>query len=1418
MSTQRWSTVRRSGGQLFGDHTLGLKAKKVNFSAIKWSTFRLTKTNDVPDPSNSDPDIYRLRLPCEVLTYELTGITTADAGDGHYFAVTKLSGLKLSDYYPADSETPVEVELIAYHQLLDRAKPRKRLVEHTRALFFKDTLDGPLPLGDLNARALHYESYTLALTTELLTTIFGDKLTPDVSAALADKRASGYLSGDLAARFGDNTTGQYWICSGMAGFNADAAQHFYLPERYTDPFGNLTLLDYDPRDLYIRSSTDALGNRSEVKVFDCRVLAPSQLQDINGNLSEVRFDVLGMPTVMAVSGKNGEGDTLGGFDDATLNPELATLIGFFVTDEYSPAQAKRFLGNATARYLYSFGETEEQLADGTTVIHWGQHPACACGIVREQHAAQQPDSPVQSGFEYSDGSGNVLAKKVQAEAKLPNGPLRWIASGKTILNNKGKPVKQYEPYFSAPSAGHRYEEPQEIGVTPIIYYDAAGRVIRTESPDGSFSRVEFSPWHVKSFDANDTVLESRWYRERLTAAERGVPLYEPGATAVVIAEAQAAEAIATTALTPKKRAARLARDHANTPTEIILDSLGREVIAIAHNRTNRVNEKYVTFSKLDAEGKPLWVQDARRNRVMQYVTPPLPAGVHPFNDPQNLTPHDVAPCYDIAGNLLFQHSMDAGERWMLNDAAGKPLFAWNSRGFRSRVEYDALHRPTGLFISVAGKTTLAGTPRNDALPPEPEVLVEKRVYGENHPDASANLRGKPYRVYDSAGVATSARYDFKGNLLTSNRRFARDYTTVPNWTALASLANLSQITAAAEPLLEVTPPLITQTTYDALNRPTTVTTPDGSVYQPGFNDANLLERVDVRLPGAATAKSFVTNIDYDAKGQRILIAYGNGATTGYEYDPFTFRLIGLQTTRPANPDATASLLFKNPTVVQDLRYTYDPAGNITRIEDAALRTRPQAGAACDYAYDALYRLTAASGREHSGQTDFALSPADSSRRDYPFVGQRIHPNDLQGLGGYVERYTYDAVGNIMQLVHYAGSDLDQPGQTRWQRHYQYALDSNRLLATSLPGDPDNLPDYVAAGGYSARYNYDAHGNMASMPHLPLMRWDFRDQLSASSQQVVNDGTPETTYYVYDAAGQRARKVTERQAGAGQTPTRKNERLYLGGYEVYREYSGGAAALERQTLHIMDDSRSRIALVETITAPAAAPRVRYQLGNHLSSASVELDGDGALIGYEEYHPYGTSAFQAGRSAAEVSLKRYRYTGKERDEETGFSYHGTRYYAGWLGRWASCDPASLIDGINLYRYVSDNPVGLIDPNGMYGLKDFNKDLGRVNWALGIITGPIQGPIPAIVSAVTSKATEAITGKSAPKEGEPGEALSGLQRVEAGTDAVIAATPVGSLHAASKAAGRAIGDALVGKTSKVEAIKRGDPTGIAAKESFA
>jgi RHS repeat-associated protein len=132
---------------------------------------------------------------------------------------------------------------------------------------------------------------------------------------------------------------------------------------------------------------------------------------------------------------------------------------------------------------------------------------------------------------------------------------------------------------------------------------------------------------------------------------------------------------------------------------------------------------------------------------------------------------------------------------------------------------------------------------------------------------------------------------------------------------------------------------------------------------------------------------------------------------------------------------------------------------------------------------------------------------------------------------------------------------------------------------------------------------------------------------------------------------------------------------------------------------MDDVQ-RIALIETRTQGndgSPAQLIRFQLGNHLGSAAVEIDDAVQIISYEEYFPYGSTSYQAVDAAREVPLKRYRYTGKERDEETGLSYHGARYYAPWLGRWTSCDPAGIADGLNIYRYVSNNPINLVDPTG-------------------------------------------------------------------------------------------------------------------------
>ena len=84
-------------------------------------------------------------------------------------------------------------------------------------------------------------------------------------------------------------------------------------------------------------------------------------------------------------------------------------------------------------------------------------------------------------------------------------------------------------------------------------------------------------------------------------------------------------------------------------------------------------------------------------------------------------------------------------------------------------------------------------------------------------------------------------------------------------------------------------------------------------------------------------------------------------------------------------------------------------------------------------------------------------------------------------------------------------------------------------------------------------------------------------------------------------------------------------------------------------------------------------------------------------YEEFHPFGTSSYSAANSAIDVSAKRYRYIGKERDEETGLYSMGARYYACWLGRWTRPDSAGLVDGPGRYSYARNNPVRLSDPGG-------------------------------------------------------------------------------------------------------------------------
>ena len=121
----------------------------------------------------------------------------------------------------------------------------------------------------------------------------------------------------------------------------------------------------------------------------------------------------------------------------------------------------------------------------------------------------------------------------------------------------------------------------------------------------------------------------------------------------------------------------------------------------------------------------------------------------------------------------------------------------------------------------------------------------------------------------------------------------------------------------------------------------------------------------------STLTKAIEETRYDAKGKAEFIRYGNQTVTSYTYDPRTFRLVRLTTTRPPSPISKTLPRLMDPGVLQDLSYTYDATGNITEIRDNAYEpaffNNQQVDAVSRHSYDALYRLIESTGRECSSE-------------------------------------------------------------------------------------------------------------------------------------------------------------------------------------------------------------------------------------------------------------------------------------------------------------------------------------------------------------------------------------------------------------------------------------------------------------------
>ena len=604
-------------------------------------------TNAIDDPAR--PDAYRAPAPSETLTHELTGFDPV-APDAQRFSYAEW----VADDFARIDGAPA----IGYEEAADPAVPQKRLIERMRTVYRTDDLTDLLPLGVLEPLALPGESLRLAFTAGLLTRIYGARVDDPTLVEC------GFVRGD------DPTT--WWIPSGRVFYSpgqadtpadelAFAQRHFFAAHRTRDPFGNSASTRSDPYVLLTLESTDAVGNRT-IAEHDYRVLQPFRLTDPNGNRAEVAFDTLGFVAGSAVSGKATEtlGDSLAGFA-ANLSPEQR--LGF-LADPLS--QAAPLLGTATTRIVYDLERFQRE-----------QQPVCVSMLTRETHVSDALPADglkVQLSLSYSDGFGREIQKKIPAEpgTVVDGGPVvspRWVGSGWTIFNNKGKPVKQFEPFFDD---SHAFRFDQRVGVSSTLCYDPIERVVATLRPDHTWEKVVFDPWQEATWDVNDTVLIDKpnddpdvggffagldqsaylptWYGAResgeLGAAEQSAALK----TAV----------------------------HAATPSIAHADALARPFLTIAHNRFERdgasvIDEVHTMRVVLDIESNQREVVDADDRVVMRYD-------------------------FDMLGTRVRSTSMDAGERWLLSDVTGQPVLAWNSRDQRLRTTYDTL-APAGRLLS-----------------------------------------------------------------------------------------------------------------------------------------------------------------------------------------------------------------------------------------------------------------------------------------------------------------------------------------------------------------------------------------------------------------------------------------------------------------------------------------------------------------------------------------------------------------------------------------------------------------------------------------------------------------------------------------------------------------------------------------------
>ncbi|PRQ02174.1 RHS Repeat protein [Enhygromyxa salina] len=851
-----------------------------------------------------------------------------------------------------------------------------------------DDLSDPLSQGTVESRALPYDSDTMAMTDAQRSAVFGSLTGAPTNTELQTEGK--YVLASSA----------WWVRTGHPTYNASK---FYAVTSVDDPYGNSYSTTYDSHSLLVVSSSNPLSE-TVTAAHDYRVLGLWQVTDPNGNRTQVEHDVLGLVVKSAVLGKVGDSD------------------GDTLSDPTSTVEYDLFEWKNNAKPNWTKTRTRETHADvNTRWLEQRSYFSGAGGVLMVKAQARPGLAPER------DGNGELVFVNDVLQHEDTSPELRWVGNGRVVHDNKGNVIKAYEPYYSSTPDYEDEDELVEQGVTALNHYDPLGRLIRTDLPNGTYSKVEFTPWKQTSWDPNDTVLDSDWYAERI-----GYGGNDDG-------------------LLAEKRAAELAADHDGTPAVVHLDVLGRPFLSVAHNiDINEDDEYFETKSVLDIQGNVLEVEDARGNTAEARV-------------------------YGMLGHSLEVLSHDAGDRQTLLNALGQPMRSWDDRSQRFSYTYDTLRRPVDRTVSVSGGS---------------EKLLGRIVYGDllSSPEDTNHI-GRVYRVYDGAGAATNVAFDFKANALEEQRQLVTSKTTQPDWSALLAETTITDMATAAASLLE-SETFSASSSRDALNRVLTAISPDDSQAIYTYDEAGALQTVEVKHRGSSTAQTVVGDITYNARGQREVVVYGTTSspttTTTYTYDPHTYRLAELTSDSKTlqglhyhydpvgnitdiRDDAQQTVYFQNSVVEPANSYTYDATYRLI---------------------EATGREHSTQGTTQRTDTQIPVGPqpmtSDPSamrtytqKFTYDQVGNILKMQHIPGTGtGWTRHYIYDDEGNQLDETSAPGDPANGP----YTHAYTYDAHGNMTAMphlSSMVWNHDDELQEVTVGTETAADKATAFEGMAT---------------------------------------------------------------------------------------------------------------------------------------------------------------------------------------------------------------------------------------------------------------------------------------------------------------------------------------------------